>query len=154
MKFCTSCNEWKPRNVFSKNKSKGDGLGNRCKECARKYSREYYHRRPEHCKSRHKKYVEANRFRSALSNAKTYAKRKGHAPCNATEKEIGAAFTGYCHTCGVPEADLRKKLCMDHCHETGEFRGWLCSRCNKVLGFLDDSVELLVELLHYRMNTK
>ena len=38
---------------------------------------------------------------------------------------------------------------MDHDHITGEFRGWLCSRCNLMLGNTGDSVVLLQGLLTY-----
>lgn len=29
----------------------------------------------------------------------------------------------------------------DHCHQTGEFRGWLCKPCNQRLGWMGDSIE-------------
>ncbi len=71
--------------------------------------------------------------------------------CDATPEELDATFTGKCNICGVPEIELNKKLCMDHNHETGKFRGWLCSKCNKGLGLLGDSEELLIDALHYVM---
>ena len=37
----------------------------------------------------------------------------------------------------------------DHDHTTGEFRGWLCSSCNKGLGFLGDDAEGLRRALAY-----
>jgi len=38
---------------------------------------------------------------------------------------------------------------LDHDHETGMFRGWLCSRCNSGLGWLGDSVSNLKRGLKY-----
>lgn len=38
---------------------------------------------------------------------------------------------------------------FDHCHNTGKFRGWLCDRCNKTLGIVKDSPELLREMAYY-----
>lgn len=29
--------------------------------------------------------------------------------------------------------------CLDHCHDTGKFRGWLCHRCNLSIGHLGDN---------------
>ena len=38
---------------------------------------------------------------------------------------------------------------LDHNHEAGMFRGWLCSRCNSGLGWLGDSVSNLKRGLKY-----
>jgi hypothetical protein len=35
------------------------------------------------------------------------------------------------------------KTVFDHCHETEIFRGWLCGRCNSMLGFALDDPETL-----------
>jgi Recombination endonuclease VII len=35
---------------------------------------------------------------------------------------------------------LAGKFCLDHCHTTGVFRGWLCSSCNLALGQLGDNI--------------
>lgn len=42
-----------------------------------------------------------------------------------------------------------KPLGVDHNHITGANRALLCDRCNKVLGFVRDSQELLLRLLFY-----
>ena len=52
-----------------------------------------------------------------------------------------------CELCGQP---VFRNWQLDHCHDTGEFRGWLCKQCNTGLGNLGDSlqrVELAVEYL-------
>ena len=38
---------------------------------------------------------------------------------------------------------------LDHDHVTGAFRGWLCARCNRVLGALGDTAEGVRKLLRY-----
>lgn len=44
----------------------------------------------------------------------------------------------------------RKRLSVDHCHETGMVRGLLCTTCNKhVLGHLRDDTEALQRAIDY-----
>jgi hypothetical protein len=37
---------------------------------------------------------------------------------------------------------IPKRYNVDHCHKTGKIRGLLCSRCNGVLEFIEDSERL------------
>lgn len=53
-----------------------------------------------------------------------------------------------CELCGGPP-NGRGSLCLDHCHASGKFRGWLCSRCNTGLGIFRDSTELLYRAAAY-----
>ena len=55
-----------------------------------------------------------------------------------------------CDVCKKPETRRHKDtgklfaLALDHCHKTGKFRGWLCSKCNTTLGrHLDDALLFL-----------
>jgi hypothetical protein len=45
--------------------------------------------------------------------------------------------------------ELNLRVVFDHCHLSGKFRGWLCDRCNKTLGHVKDSPELLRKLADY-----
>jgi hypothetical protein len=47
---------------------------------------------------------------------------------------------GKCAIC-KRRPDQKRRLAVDHDHDTGEVRGLLCSRCNLVLGQMDDKVE-------------
>ena len=49
-----------------------------------------------------------------------------------------------CEVCGKPG-----RICVDHCHKTKLFRGWLCSGCNVTLGYVKDSPKLLRKLADY-----
>ncbi len=40
-------------------------------------------------------------------------------------------------------------IVFDHCHTSGLFRGWLCDRCNKVLGLMRDNPALLSRMARY-----
>src|ERR1700687_186996 len=44
----------------------------------------------------------------------------------------GETKTGKCPLC-----PFVGKLVLDHNHVTGKFRGWVCSACNRFLGFLE-----------------
>lgn len=49
-----------------------------------------------------------------------------------------------CESCG--------KACkphFDHNHITGNFRGWLCARCNVAIGHARDNIEILEKLIDY-----
>lgn len=42
-----------------------------------------------------------------------------------------------------------KGLYVDHCHTTGRVRGLLCSRCNTLLGYIENSDNILDNIKKY-----
>ena len=58
-----------------------------------------------------------------------------------------------CDCCGEsplkPYKSQHKKLCLDHNHKTGEFRGWICDSCNVALSRAGDTTEGVKKLLLY-----
>ena len=47
MKTCQTCKESKPFTAFSKNKTKPDGLQQKCRTCVNEYNKQYYKQTPE-----------------------------------------------------------------------------------------------------------
>jgi hypothetical protein len=56
---------------------------------------------------------------------------------------------GGCAICAKPIDAVRRRMNVDHCHETGEVRGILCIGCNTGLGHLGDNIEGLQKALTY-----
>ena len=60
-----------------------------------------------------------------------------------------------CDVCKKPETRRHKDtgklfaLALDHCHQTGKFRGWLCSRCNSTLGRYQDDIAVFLNMADY-----
>lgn len=90
------------------------------------------------------------------------------APCEiSTKKTIETLKKSHtkprhnvCACCGTEASSLdaqggktsfkpNRFLVLDHCHETEQFRGWICQRCNVGLGGLGDNVEGLEKGLKY-----
>jgi hypothetical protein len=64
---------------------------------------------------------------------------------NKMYKEQG----GVCKICHLPANHNSNKLCVDHCHTTGEVRGLLCDTCNRGLGYFKDDTRLLQNSIEY-----
>lgn len=43
----------------------------------------------------------------------------------------------------------RRGYAIDHNHETGDFRGILCLKCNSLLGMASESVDVLKSAIKY-----
>jgi hypothetical protein len=51
-----------------------------------------------------------------------------------------------CDCCGKP---VYENWQLDHCHDSGEFRGWLCKQCNTGLGSLGDTFDSIFKCAVY-----
>lgn len=80
---------------------------------------------------------EANRIRLARFKAKREAQRV---------EEAGRPRPSVCDICS---GNHHLGIVFDHCHQSGKFRGWLCDRCNKVLGLIGDDPKLLRRMARY-----
>lgn len=60
------------------------------------------------------------------------------------EKVAGRPKPELCELCGGAG-----RICFDHDHVTGNFRGWICSTCNTALGHARDNPELLYKMISY-----
>lgn len=65
------------------------------------------------------------------------------------------AQNGICAICEMPERSISsksgnvKKLSVDHNHDTGEIRGLLCEKCNRGIGYLDESILIIKRAIDY-----
>ncbi len=112
---------------------------------------------PEKSKRRNEHLKECQRLRfvygsrivsrcvSSLNAIKSQSKKNGYPPCGTPLAKIAAAWTGRCEICLCKEkrSNGRSSLSLDHCHKTGEFRGWICQHCNMMIGFARDNPAIL-----------
>lgn len=61
------------------------------------------------------------------------------------EKLAGRKRPESCEICYA----VAKRICFDHDHKTGKFRGWICTNCNIILGHSKDNSELLKKIIAY-----
>lgn len=71
---------------------------------------------------------------------------------NITVEEYNKMFKeqeGKCKICGIDQTKLKIKLTVDHDHKTGKIRGLLCHKCNSVLGYANDDIEIFKNIIKY-----
>mgnify|MGYP001160657817 CR=1 FL=1 len=64
-------------------------------------------------------------------------------------KLVGRPRPHNCEICGQEGV-----IVFDHDHNTGKFRGWICERCNTVLGKVKDDIGTLNDLIKYLKKSK
>ena len=65
--------------------------------------------------------------------------------------QMFAEQKGCCKICHKHQSEFKERLSIDHCHTSGKVRGLLCNKCNRGLGFFDDSIALIQSALTYLM---
>lgn len=122
-------------------------------------ARRYAQRHPETNKKAKEKYRSLNLERVRILDKEAAARRRRSDPEGQRRRSkafgerllakreaiAGRPRPDACELCG----ELHGRVVWDHCHATGSFRGWLCDRCNKVLGLVYDSPGLLRDLARY-----
>lgn len=93
---------------------------------------------PEATRARRVSWKAANPERSREIERKGYYKRKFGITVEQYD-EMLAAQNGACGICSKPPE--KKRLAIDHDHETGAIRGLLCVPCNAALGVLEALLE-------------
>lgn len=56
---------------------------------------------------------------------------------------------GCCKICNRHQMEVKRRLNVDHCHETDEVRGLLCNQCNQALGLVKENPNTIKAMLEY-----
>lgn len=118
--------------IIAKVRSYKQANPDKVKECSLASYRKHREKRLANCKI----YQQANK-----EKRRVYMRRWNGLP-EPTRPE-----SALCECCQKPPR--RGSLHLDHCHETGKFRGWLCSRCNMAIGKLGDTKAALIRAVKY-----
>ncbi len=129
--ICSSCKESKPVNQFAinSNRTKKFGINGQCNNCLK--------------------------FTSKFSKIKIQYNLSKAEFLRIIEKQ-----NGRCKICNIVmetftfKNNMNNTLCVDHCHETGKIRGFLCNCCNRAMGLLGDNPEVLLSAYKYIVQFK
>ena len=129
---CTRCgSKGDPDTDFPKDRQKTSGYSSNCRPCHRTQNNEWKAKNPDK--------VRDSQLRSYYGIGL------------ADYVRMLDAQNGVCAICQAPPLPNRN-LDVDHDHDTGQIRGLLCNRCNKILGQAEDSAELLRLMADYLHN--
>jgi Recombination endonuclease VII len=87
-----------------------------------------------------------NAYRQKNLEARREAERKSSWKANGLP-EPTRTRPDKCECCGRDPG--QRALCLDHDHDTNEFRGWLCTSCNAGIGSLGDDLEGVLNAVSY-----
>lgn len=129
MKSCSKCKEERPYGDFHKDKRHKDGLTSHCKDCynssRNRWLRNHY--------MGHKDYYRDRQYRSKYG---------------ITLKDFEEMSLKQEHKCDICKRFV-KKLHIDHNHKTGKIRKLLCTNCNRGLGYAQEDIAVLENMIRY-----
>lgn len=125
MKRCSQCKELKEESEFYTRRDR-NCLQSYCKRCAITQSSNYQN------KTKYRAFLKSTYGITPEDYDGLYDKQKGK-----------------CAICGKHQSELKRRLCVDHDHNTGKVRGLLCHKCNFVIGNADDDIEILNKAITY-----
>ena len=171
-KQCTVCKTMKPYTDFHKMAASTDGHKHMCRTCARKVAvirhdpdRSFPYKTQGdkiHCR-KCEEYLPKSSFWSKNSYCRECTLLIGHMGnlkkyglTRDDYVDLEKSQNGVCKICGEKELH-KKRLSVDHDHSCCEgygscgkcIRGLLCSNCNRVLGQVNDDIDILKAMIQY-----
>ena len=143
-KRCPRCEQDKFVSAFGKDKTKKTGLSSYCLDCANANRKTNYAKNPDNEKQKLTAYYNANKER-----ARHYSLKALYGLSAEAYRDMLAQQNNSCKICKTHQNNLKRKLFVDHCHETGKVRGLLCQYCNTMLGNAKDNVLVLQSAINY-----
>jgi len=127
-KLCSRCKETKSIESFSKDKYHTSGYKSACKACASIDHKSWRTENLDAIREQDKINQVAKKYKISKDEAKQYCDNR----------------VGECTIC-------KNKLfrVVDHCHTTGDIRGFICSPCNSMLGYAKDNITTLQNAIQY-----
>jgi hypothetical protein len=126
-------------------------------EESRRRCREHYAKNKARILGYKKKHRDANKDehnakirakRAAGPRAHDYLKRNYGLTIEQYQAKLDAQG-GVCAVCAKPDPVPRRRLAVDHCHDTGRVRGLLCGLCNSAIGKFKDDPKMLDKAAAY-----
>lgn len=138
---CSKCFEEKPEEDFAKEyrKNRSKPVESRCRSCHNKYKYNYMQKFKQ---ENPKEYQRQNKIFNQRRRDKMFNLNVGQYQQMLEEQNHG------CYLCGGTSKN-GSALAVDHDHETGTVRRLLCDCCNRGIGLLQDSPELLAKAALY-----
>ena len=85
--------------------------------------------------------------RKKIASVKAHSLARGYAHPESNPSKVIQLWgesNGLCMACRAEPG-----ICLDHCHDTGIIRGFLCTGCNLLIGFAKNSQDILMQCSEY-----
>lgn len=105
------------------------------------YQRERRLQNLEYHRQYHREWYAKNKHKAHATMRRMLAKQEAEYVA-----EAGRPRPDICDICG---GRGKRGIVFDHCHQTGQFRGWICDSCNIALGMARDSIDILTKMIAY-----
>jgi len=136
---CIKCGESKVIDSFEL-RSDNNKYRKECKECSKKRKKNWY---------------ETNKIETRIRYiAQKYGLSKRDYEMLLDKQESVCAICGKPETSIDGKSKITKSLAIDHDHKTGKVRGLLCWKCNAMIGYAKDDINILKSAIKYLKNNE
>lgn len=130
MIHCNRCKKYLPQDYFGSDKSRISGKSIYCKQCRARLAKEKRKLKPK--------------------ADSIYRKLRRYGLTEDQYQKILKEQDFACQICKTKEpSSVHTAFYIDHDHATGEVRGLLCRRCNLILGYANDNLDILEASIAY-----
>lgn len=141
-KRCPKCTKTLPVDRFHRGGC--GGYGSYCIDCTRSYHRDTYLADVQ----KHKNLVAAYRKKNP-DKIKEWGLQRKYGISLDTYNRMFLSQGGRCAICRTDVPAKKYGWHVDHDHSTEKVRGILCNKCNRGLGYLNDSLDILKAAIKY-----